>query len=91
VLGPIEDDDHLHALHGHQECDVERIFPNEQLQLERLGYTGFELTLCLMMKGVCLMILEMKKICMGISTKGSIINTSSSYPGVNIIPHCRFS
>jgi hypothetical protein len=37
------------------------------------------------------MILVMKKSCMGIMTKGSIISTSSSYPGLNIIPHYRFS
>jgi hypothetical protein len=37
------------------------------------------------------MILLIKKICKGISTIGSIIRTSSSCPGINIMPHYKVS
>jgi hypothetical protein len=43
------------------------------------------------MKGVCLLIVLMQYICTGTKTKGTIIKSSSSRPGVNITPHYKSS
>lgn len=43
------------------------------------------------MKGVYFVMVLMQYICTGTSTKGTIMSTSSSRPGVYMIPHCRSS
>ena len=48
-----------------------------------------KLTVCLTRKGVFLMTLQIIQIWIGKSNIGNIMNISSSYPGVCIIPHYK--